>query len=163
MFIFKAILFSKRHERKIKAFVPIYNKYIIGKLCDKPKLGLATGIFNFLNVALFIAYIILSYFLVLDYSVYGELYAASSRIYLSVPDNLIIVYNITRYGWLASASLTFILWAYLMRCFSIKNNKSSWWMFVWAICPIVGYIYFATLRQYYIPKIGIVELKEISV
>ena len=150
------MLFSKREEKWYKTLIPGYNRYTIGKLSDSKKVGLIAGISNVLFQIIFLLYLGLE----LQLLETGQLVVYEDKIVgIASSDTIATLMNyVLPYAWYAMALIAWLSWVWMMRKFSIKQGSSSWWLFAWAICPIVGYIYFACVRnRMYIPEKGIVD------
>jgi len=45
------------------------------------------------------------------------------------------------------AAIYMFVWSYLMNKFSQMHGKSSWWIALWAICPVIPLHYFALSKN----------------
>lgn len=136
--IFRTKLFVQREVAWWKAIIPGYNKYILGSLSDSKLLGFVCGLSRVCLNLVILAYLI----------------TATKQLPASVLSILFIVFTVT----------SFVSWTIMMKNFSVKNNKSSWLMFIWAIFPLAMYIYFTQVSKYrYIngTTYKIKELKEV--
>lgn len=151
----RGMLFHQREEKWYKTLIPGYNKYVLGKLTENKKLGLVAGISHAMFHILFLVYIVI----VLVMMEEGTALIANGEFYVLTNRTLL---NVIQYVWLAFALIAWVTWTWLMRNFSMKQKSSSWWMFMWAICPTLAYIYFVCIRKtVFIPSKGLVE-REVS-
>lgn len=145
--ILKAVLFNQRGEKAWKALIPFYNKYVLGRLGDAKKLGIINTIFCFLaNAAIFFTYYIELVMLSLV-PVGTDFSTAKVKDY--IPDDLVASYHASQVLMLIFVVIYFFSWALMMRQFSEKNNANTWWILGWAVCPIIGYIYFIFINNYF--------------
>lgn len=145
--ILRAVLFNQRGEKPWKALIPFYNKYILGRLCDAKKLGIITTIFCFLThfSIIFTYYIEITMLSLIpagtDFS--------TAKVKDYIPDDLVTSYHTSQILMLIFMIIFILSWSIMMRQFSEKNNANTWWILGWAICPIVSYIYFTFINNYY--------------
>ena len=161
--MFRGIIFKNRDEKWYKTLVPIYNKYIIGKLSDSKKLGAFTGLFNFLtHIMLLVSMgtIMNVYQNVEDLQlVYDEL--GNPAYYTGKFDqSLINLSYVFLYITLGLTIISFLLWVILTYKFSVKQKSSTWWMIIWGFIPTIAYFYYALVyKKVYIPDVGLMEIK----
>ena len=135
----KSIMFHQRDVAWWKAFIPFYNKYVLGKLCGHKVVGAIVGIFEFVwDAAIFVlsayeAWIIQNY----------PSSNANGILYSQVPAELVNNYTICRIAFLVFMLAYMIIWCYLMNYFSKMHGKSKNWTILWALCPGLVYYYFA--------------------
>lgn len=158
--VLRGILFVQRGEKFLLTIVPWYNKYVIGRLCEQKKLGIATAISSALFYLILFGNTVIEY-LIID-SVSGLTIDTEdpSSINLSeyVPKELLNYNEIIKAAVFISAILYFVLWVILMYKFTVMNDASTWWFIVWGIAPIISYIYFtAVYHTYYTPKEGLIS------
>lgn len=158
--IFRGLLFSARDEKWYKTLIPGYNKYILGKLCDAKKLGVIIGVISVLFVAALIAYASVEIYAIQNYATLAKIpenINEASTIYITLPAMYIDILTGISYGALGLAIIYLTLWIIITRKFSLKQDKTSWWMFGWIICPLIPYVYFSVVdKTVYIPNIGLV-------
>ena len=145
--ILRAFLFNQRGEKPWKALIPLYNKYILGKLSDSKKLGIITTIFCALTyiAALFSYYVEL---MMLSLIPSGTDFS-TAKVKDYIPDDLVAINDASKIIMLIFAIIFILSWSLMMRQFSEKNNANTWWILGWAICPIISYIYFIFINNYY--------------
>ena len=151
----RGIIFKQRNQNKLKTIIPGYNKYVLGQLCGKRKLGKCTGIFEILFfVVIFIKVLIEAYIINIAYK---NNISDIQEIVNFIPNSVIFINNNFHYLIILVCIIYYILFVYLMRTFSEKNNTSTWWMLIWGTIPVIAYIYYAFIcKVCYIPK----ELKK---
>ena len=143
----RCVIFKQRDVRWWKALIPAYNKYILGKLANQKKLGIFNAIAQpILYSLLFVAYF---YELWIMNNFQVNLYDAN-RIIVEIPDSARIIILTLRYSVIILAAITIFVWSFMMYKFSSMHGKSSWWIIMWAICPAVGFSYFALSDDVYI-------------
>ena len=158
--IIRCVLFYKREQGWWKALVPFYNKRVLGNLCDSKKLGTIVSFISFIfYLTVFLAISIEFYILdSLNNITLSEIEIETFNIYDYVSVEAISANSVSKLFLLGIAILYFIVWAILMRKFSEKNTSSTWWMLLWALVPIVPYVYFSFIKkEYYIPGQGVVK------
>lgn len=156
--IFRGILFHAREEKWYKTLIPGYNKYILGKLSNSKKLGIASAVLNIITRVYFWIYLSLEIYMIKTYTKSVKVDNGESVLVLDIPQDWLTWMPILAYILIIIAFVTFVLYIIMMRKFSIINGKSSWWMFVWALCPLFGYIYFSVINKtIYIPNKGLCE------
>ena len=145
--ILRAFLFNQRGEKPWKSLIPLYNKYVLGQLSDSKKLGIITVIFCALTYisALFSYYVEL---MMLSLIPSGTDFS-TAKIKDYIPDDLVAINDASKIIMLIFAIIFIMSWSLMMRQFSEKNNANTWWILGWAICPIICYIYFIFINNYY--------------
>ena len=145
--ILRAVIFNQRGEKPWKAVIPLYNKYILGKLSDTKKLGIITAIFCALTYII----LILSYsieLMMLSLIPSGTEFSNESFSEY-IPDTLTNANDASKILLLLVAIIFVFSWSLMMRKFSEKNKANTWWIIGWAISPIICYIYFIFIHKYF--------------
>lgn len=135
----KSIMFHQRDVAWWKAFIPFYNKYVLGKLCGHKVVGAVVGIFEFVwYIAIFI---LTSYETWIAQNYPSGI--SNGITYSQVPAEILNNYNIVRISFIVFMLAYMIIWCYLMNYFSKMHGKSKHWIALWALCPGFVYYYFA--------------------
>lgn len=156
--ILRAMIFYKREEKWWKSLIPGYNKYLLAKLCDCKKLGKYLAVISTLTSITFIT----KYAFELEitsaiYSFTGN----SDNIYDIISKQILDINEVLFYVLIISGCIYLILWLFIMRRFSEKNNTSTWWVIGWLV-PVIPYFYYALIcKKFYIPEIGVIEIQEV--
>ena len=138
------IIFSQRDEKWWKALIPGYNRYVFGKLCNSKKLGVLSGIMKIVwNIVLMFIY---GFELWIAQTYTMSLYDANKLIF-EVPASVKDWITILRIVMIVVAAIYMFVWSYLMNKFSQMHGKSSWWIALWAICPVIPLHYFALSKN----------------
>ena len=154
--IMRGIIFQARDEKWYKTLIPFYNKYILGKLCDKKIIGITVAVLSALTICAFIGTAIYEFDCIENYAEYATVTNnGKTELYVTLPEIQTNILNISSYVTLGIAFIYFAMWTWMMRDFSVKNGKSSWLLFAWAILPFTVYVYFAITPKVYIPDKGI--------
>lgn len=144
--ICRYVIFKKRDIRGRNAFVPWYNKYLLGKSIGQERLGkiVASAI---LVTKLFFAlcfgyelWIIQNYAQVVQIPHDG---VTDSQIEVLVPDDIAQISVYSKYVLLAFAFVTVVLWSMLMWKFTMAHKRNPWWIVLWTVIPTISYIAFA--------------------
>ena len=158
--IFRGLMFNARDEKWYKTLIPGYNKYVIGKLCDCKKLGIAIAVISCLLFVALISYFSIEIYAIRNYATLAKIpenVNEASTVYVTLPAIYLDVLMGIAYASLGIAVIYLVLWTIMTRKFSLKQNKSSWWMFAWIICPLIPYVYFSVINKtVYIPGTGLV-------
>lgn len=160
--ILRSIVFHKREEKWYKGFIPFYNKYTLGKLCDQKILGIITAVLNFLVVAIFTTLVILEYHIIMSMPAVIEdinnfdIYQYVTKFEIDFNNVLQVVIGVI-------AALYIVFWTWLSYKFIKKNGDPVWWLLVWIIVPDLGYLYSCTHNTVYIPGTGMVKYKKVVI
>jgi len=154
----RCVIFQQRDVAWWKGIIPIYNKYIFGKLCNKGNIGIAVGL---LELVWYIACYLLMYFEMWVQQTYNAS-TADGFIYANVSEEVVTIYTWLKIGFLVYMIFYLVVWCYLMNKFSMMHGKSKNWIALWALWPAAAYCYFALT-----PKIAMYgkqyELKRVEV
>lgn len=148
--ILRAVIFNQRGEKAWKSLIPFYNKYVLGQLSDAKKLGIITAVFNLITVI--ITMCSYSIELMMLSLIPSGTDLAVSKINDYIPKDLLMLNDTSKILLLISCTIFLFSWSLMMRQFSEKNNANTWWILGWAICPIICYIYFIFVNQYFYTK-----------
>lgn len=152
--VFALCIFSRcviLHQRGYKAWqglIPGYNKYLLGKSCNCKKLGTACAI----ALPVWWAGIIGLYFyeawLVQTYVQYMLVNDTQAQLVLILPENIKTWLFVFRYAMIAVSVVTIVIWSWLMLKFSQSNRNTNWMIIVWAVCPVLAYIYYVFKKEF---------------
>lgn len=144
--ICRAIIFNKRDIKAIWAFIPIMNKYKMGKMVGSKKLAIWNMIMHPLLIGTFTfcfgyeLWIIKEFAYAIKIPVNG---IDMSNIEVVVPDDIALIAIWSKYFLIVVAVVTLIVWLLMMWKFTIQHNRNPWWIMLWAIIPTIPYIVFA--------------------
>jgi len=143
-------MFKKRDLSVKKAMLPGVNKYWIGRLVGNKKLGIANGIAQVGFWTYFWACFGYEIWLIQNYATYVTVPTdnnAFSRVEVALPENLANIAIWSKYILIAFAVVTIILWCIMMWKFTIQHKRNPWWICLWAVIPVIPYIYFAYISD----------------
>ncbi len=150
--ICRIFIFNKRDVSWKKAIIPGVNKYQIGKIsgCKKWICWLNAIIHPLLHLY-FIACFCIELWIIQKYSTSATIpynTDSDSKIYVSVPKHIANIAVWSKYILIIIAVIALISWCIMMWKFTTTNNKSTWWIILWAIAPVIPYCYFATRKDF---------------
>lgn len=169
--ICRCIMFIRRDIKWKYAVIPGVNKYWLGKLVKSKKLGIANAISHTLFWLYFWFCFGLEIWVLQNYSAYAYIPkdgTTQSMIQIALPDNLANILVWSKYLLIAFAVVTIILWSMMMWRFTIQHKRNPWWICLWAVIPVIPYIYFASIsdvvsidgKRYSLQKVEIKDTKK---
>ena len=152
-FIFECIVFQKHKEKWWKALIPGYNKYLLGKMCDSPKLGKINAVMiPFAKIYFFTCYCF-EMWLVRNYATQVKIpydTTQTSQIEVVVPKAIANMAIWSKYILIVVIVVTVFLWAKMMWNFTLKHEKTGWWVMLWVFSPVIPFGYFALTKSVYV-------------
>ena len=152
--IFQCIILNRHQEKWWKGLIPGYNKYMLGKICEHKKIGLVNAILVPLTHACFIACYFYEVWIIKNYAVQVKIplsdTEASTQIQVIVPQNVANIAIYSKYALMVLVFATLIFFGILMWFFTVKHQKSRWWVILWAFLPVIPFGYFAFTKTVYI-------------
>ena len=144
--IARAVLFHRSGIKWWKSFVPIYNKYLLGKMSGHKLIGGLNAFFIPFTYLYFIGYFAISLSIAQQYDPQFKMladgsYVVSPEVY--VPAGLATKMNILNYVFIAVVLMAVILWDIMMWKLTMYEKKNPWWIVAWTICPVFPYVVFA--------------------
>lgn len=144
----RCFIFFQRDVSFWKALIPGYNKYVLGKLCNCKKLGIATAIFLLLLIGALIGIYNFEVWIVETYASNGVFVnPATGQLILDVPEHIANWLQVFKYVIIGLAACSITAWSWLMLKFSQMHQKSNWWILLWALCPAIPYTMLAFSKQ----------------
>ena len=144
--IARAILFHRSGIKWWKSFVPIYNKYLLGKMTGHKLIGSLNAFFLPFTYIFTLGYYALSLSIVQQYDPQFKIMADGSYTMsdaVMVPESLALKMNILNYVFIAVLLMAIILWDIMMWKLIVYEKKNPWWIVAWTICPVLPYVVFA--------------------
>ena len=148
--IARCILINKHDIKWWKGLIPGYNKYILGKISNKKKLGIINAILHPILFIYFIACFIFEVWIMREYSsqvIIPTNANMDSKVYLSVPDNIANIALYSKYGLILLSIVTMIVWCMMMWEFTKIHKRSPWWILLWFSIPVIPYCAFAMSNE----------------
>lgn len=148
--ICRCIIFKKRDVSIKKAILPGVNKYWLGRLVKNKKLGIANCIAQVGFWIYFWFCFGLELWIIQNYTEFITVPTdnnAFSRVEVALPENIANLAIYSKYVLIAFAVITIILWCMMMWKFTILHKRSPWWICLWAVIPVIPYIYFACISD----------------
>lgn len=148
--ICRCIMFKKRDLTIKKALIPGVNKYWLGKLVKSKKLGIANGIAHTVFWLYFCVCFGIELWIMQNYAAYITVPtndSAFSQVHVSLPENIANLAIWSKYVLIAVGVVTIILWCMMMWKFTIQHKRNPWWICLWAVIPVIPYIYFASISD----------------
>lgn len=144
--IARAVLFHRSGIKWWYSFVPIYNKYILGKMTGHKLFGGLNAFFLPFTYIFMLFYYSLSLSIAQQYDPQFKMladgsYTMSDVVY--VPADLATKMMIMNYVFLAVVLMAIILWDIMMWQLIKYEKKNPWWIVGWTICPVLPYVVFA--------------------
>lgn len=142
----RCFIFNRSGIKWWVAFIPGVNKYKIGKLVGSKKLAIYNGISHVVFWLYFTytfgyeLYVLQNYATAVSNDGYG--------VEVTVPAEIANVITYTRYATIALAIFVLVGWCMMMWKFTILHKKSPWWIILWAVCPVIPYIYFNLINDF---------------
>ena len=161
-------IFKKRDIKGWYAFIPGVNKYKLGMLVKSKKLAIANSIMHVLFWIYFCMCLSLEVWIISKYAVRVTNSFDTNKIssiQVNVPESIANIAIWSKYILIALAIITLVVWCMMMWKFTIQHKRNPWWIILWAVIPVIPYIYFASIsdvvaidgKRYSIKK---VEIKE---
>lgn len=144
--ICRAIIFKKHDIKPLWAFIPIANKYKLGKMIGSKRLGILNAILHPLTQLTFLfcfgyeIWIIKEYSQTIKVPVDGF---SDSAIDVLVPNDVAFIAVWSKYFLIAVAAISIIVWCIMMWKLTMQQERNPWWIMIWAIIPAIAYIFFA--------------------
>ena len=148
--ICRIIIFKKRDVKPWQALIPAYNKYKLGRLAKAKKLGIINAIAHTVFDVFFIFCFTFEFWIITNYADYIQVPedgVSDSVIRVAVPDTVANIAIYSKYILIILAIFTFVVWCMMMWKFTIAHKKSPWWILLWAVIPVIPYIYFAAISD----------------
>ena len=145
----RCIIFKKCNVKWGKSLIPGYNKYILGKLSNKKKIGIVNAILHPIYYIYFIFCFMLELYVIQTYNSQVVVPINSdldSKVYVSIPDNISNLVLYSKYILLVVALLTMIFWCIMMWNFTKQQKRSPWWILLWFAIPVIPYTVFANSK-----------------
>ncbi len=147
----RAIMFYKRGIPVKQAFIPGFNKYKLGKSVGCKKLAIANGI-SHVVFWLYFAFCFGYEIWIMQTYAYAITLPSSegefSTVEVQVPTTIGTIAVATKYVLIAFALITLVLWCMMMWQFTMKHKKNPWWIILWAVIPVIPYIYFTAINDF---------------
>ena len=144
--ICRCFIFYKRDEKWQKAFIPGYNKYIIGKISNNKKLGIVNAIMHpVLSLSFFFCFCF-ELWIIGNYSTSATVPTNTndaSMFQVMIPENIANIAIYSKYFLIAMALITIVAWSMMMWKFTLLNKRSPWFIILWVFVPAIPYMIFA--------------------
>lgn len=148
--ICRCIIFKKRDVKWYYSFIPGLNKYKLGMLVGSKKLALFNAFMHpFLSLYFFFCFAY-ELWIIMNYSTNIQVPydgITDSVIQVEVPTSVANIAIWSKYFLILFAIITMIVWCMMMWKFTIQHNRNPWWILLWAIIPVIPYIYFANISD----------------
>lgn len=148
--ITRCILLKKHNIKWWKGLVPGYNKYLLGKISNKEKLGKINAILHpFFTIYLFACFVF-EMWILQEYSsqvLIPTNVEMDSKIYLSVPDTIANIAIWSKYLLIVVGLVTLVVWCMMMWEFTKIHKRSAWWILLWFSIPAIPYCAFAMSNE----------------
>lgn len=147
--ICRGIIFQKRDVSWFCTLIPGFNKYKLGKLAGTKKLGIINAIAHTITYLISVIYIGFEFYLIQTYAdkAYLSKDGTSAITTIQVPAEAAELATFLKNAFIVCGIITMILWCMMMWKFTLLHKKSPWWILLWAMCPIIPYIYFAAIPE----------------
>lgn len=141
----RCVICQQRDITWWKAIVPGYNKYLLGKLCNHKKLGVACGFLEVIWSCVIAGVYVYEVWL---YQTYATGYAnTNGQIILAVPEDIKSTFIILRILVIVIAASYLFVWSVMMWKFSNMHQKSNKWLILWTVVPVIPLCYFALSKR----------------
>ena len=147
----RAIMFYRRDLKVWHAFIPGLNKYELGKTVGCKKIAIANGIAHVFVWVYFVVCLGYEVWIMQNYAYAIAVptnESAFSQVYVDVPVSVANIATWSKYGLIAIALVTLILWCMMMWRFTMAHKKNPWWIILWACIPVIPYIYFTAISDF---------------
>lgn len=144
--ICRAIIFKKHEISPIWSFIPIVNKYKLGKLTGSKLLAKLNAIVHPLFFLSFSFSLGLELWIMTEYAYSIQIPkdgTSDSIIKVSVPQEVANVDVWSKYILIAVAVIAIVVWCITMWKYTIQHEANPWWILLWAVIPVIPYIAFA--------------------
>lgn len=144
--ICRAIIFKKHEINPIWSFIPIVNKYKLGKLTGSKLLAKLNAIVHPLFFLSFSFSLGLELWIMTEYAYSIQIPkdgTSDSVIQVSVPQEVANVDVWSKYILIAVAVVALVVWCITMWKYTIQHEANPWWILLWAVIPVIPYIAFA--------------------
>lgn len=149
----RGFIFSKHDIKPIKTIIPGYNKYLLGKICGKKKLGLLNAILLPICDIWFLFCTGYEQWIMQNYTEYVQVpydTNINSTFEVVVPKDVANIAIYSKYILLGIAAICMVSWIILMWNFTKASKRSYWWILLWIAIPVIPYCAFAITKDIYI-------------
>ena len=164
--ICKCLMFKRRNIRWWYAIIPGLDKYTIGKLVQNKKLAIANCISYLVYMIVYITNFFYNIWIIANYSVDAKIpedIQEQSVVNVALPKNIATSIYVINYAIIIIGLITLILWCMMMWKFTVMHKKNTWWILLWALMPVIPYIYF-TASSDFVSKDGkLYTLKKVEI
>lgn len=142
----RAIIFNRSGIKWWKSLIPMYNKYLLGKMTGHKLLGIINAFWLPFMYAMSVFFMIMNIQLAAQYDPNFKILADGTFVMsqsVEVPDNVAHWVLAVNYIYIAIVALAVILWDMLMWQLIKYEDKNPWWIVMWTLCPAIAYTAFA--------------------
>lgn len=133
--VLRCFIFHQRNITWWKGLIPVYNKYIFGKLCNQKRLGYASAISIFAWWCTLIGVMCYEIHIMTDFG--SMIDPTSGRIYVQVPDSVKTNMQFLKYFVICVTLIALVMWTWTMTKFSKMHDKPMYWAILWAVLPVI--------------------------